>query len=147
MSREKMIEQKMEAIDALREEINLLSRLESNRLYHIKDTTFDSHAVETWGYIVSFNKLTVRFRIIASDNPFYRHRIRHYTQSNRWTGRSNIKNVVNFRYVELYRSGKDRGRACIPAKKDDLPLLIGLKYKFPELDLILRGKKKVLLDA
>lgn len=108
MSREKMIEQKMEAIDALREEINLLSRLESNRLYHIKDTTFDSHAVETWGYIVSFNKLTVRFRIIASDNP-------RYTQSNRWTGRSNIKNVVNFRYVELYRSGKDRGRACIPA--------------------------------
>ena len=88
---------------------------------------------------MSFNKLTVRFRIIASNNP-------RYTQSNRWSGwRSKIKNVANFYYDKLYRSYS--GPVLTPAKKDDLPLLVGLEYKFPELELILKGKMKVKLDA
>ena len=133
MSREKMIEQKLKAIEDLRKEINLLSKLEHKRLYKIRDI------FETWGYIVSFNKLTVRFRIIASNNP-------RYTQSNRWSGwRSDIKNVANFYYGNLYRLYS--GPVLTPAKKDDLPLLVGLEYKFPELELILKGKIKVKLDA
>jgi len=141
MNREKMIEQKLKAIDDLRKEINLLSKLELKRLYKIKDPAsnfLDEHIVfETWGYIVSFNKLTIRFRIIASNNSLY-------TGSHRWTGRNDIKNVANFYYAKLYRSYS--GPVLTPAKKDDLPLLVGLEYKFPELELILKGKIKVKLD-
>ena len=142
MNREKMIEQKLKAIDDLRKEINLLSKLELKRLYKIKDPAsnfLDEHIVfETWGYIVAFNKLTIRFCVVASNNS-------HYTHSHRWSGRGDIKNVVNFYYDKLYRSWS--GPVLTPAKKDDLPLLVGLEYKFPELELILKGKKKVLLDA
>jgi hypothetical protein len=140
MNKEKTIEQKMKMIDDLRNEINLLSRLEYKRLYKIKDQgniyRHDCIVYETWGYVVSFNMLTVRFRIIASSNP-------RYTQSNRWTRRNNTKNSANFYYAELNNES-----FLTPAKKDDLPLLVGMKYKFPELDLILRGKIKVkVLDT
>lgn len=138
MNKEKTIEQKMKMIDDLRNEINLLSRLELKRLYKIKERVNrqDYTVYDTWGYVVSFNKLTVRFCIVASSNPCY-------TQSHRWTRRNNTKNVANFYYAELNNES-----FLTPAKKDDLPLLVGIEYKFPELDLILRGKIKVkVLDT
>ena len=50
MNKEKTIEQKMKMIDDLRNEINLLSRLELKRLYKIKERVNrqDYTVYDTW---------------------------------------------------------------------------------------------------
>ena len=120
--KEAIIMEKKRAIELLQRELDGISKVELRRLYKTAEEDWDGSALkvrtfESWGYPETFNKESIRFCIVASDNP-------RYGRSNRWRKRKNIS-AFNYDYLvdKLTR-----------AKKDDIPLLIGLPYKFPELE-------------
>jgi hypothetical protein len=135
MSKESIIKNKQALIEQTQDEINQLNLLETNRLYKIEDFDWDhsilkSRIFETWGFIECFNKESVRFCIVASNNS------RYSDSTKRWRRRGNVTSFDYSVYSKLTH-----------AKKDDLPLLVGLKYRHVELEQILKGTKRIKLDA
>jgi hypothetical protein len=136
MNKEALINEKLEMIRRLEKEISSIEKIELNRLYRINENyreagPKDSEILisETVGYFECFNRESVRFCVAASDNPIY--------CDKRWKHRGNI---TSFGYAGL----DDR---LTRVKKDDLPLLIGLKFKSVEFEKILKKRKRVKVDG
>jgi hypothetical protein len=167
--KEKIIAEKKKAIEVLQNELDQINRIEIGRLYKIKDNDWDAtaeaapanstscyqqvrrradmgllvprrlpqlhsllkiRAFESWGYPETFNKESIRFCIVASNNPRY--------DRGRWRGRRKNINALNYENLvdKLTR-----------ATKTDLPLLLGLDYRFPELEPLFKGKSRIKLDG
>lgn len=133
--KEKILAEKKKAIEVLQNELDQINRIEIGRLYKIKDNDWDHsllkiRAFESWGYPETFNKESIRFCIVASNNPHY--------DRGRWRDRRKNINALNYENLvdKLTR-----------ATKTDLPLLLGLDYRFPELEPLFKGKSRIKLDG
>lgn len=134
-AKDTIIADKQKEIQELQNDIAQLNQMEIGRVYKIAEKDWAPYtnkpcSFESWGYIECFNKESVRFCIIASDNPRY--------GRTRWRGRR--ANVASYNYYNLFSR-------LTRARRDDLPLLVGMKIKSVELEMIFKGRKKVKLDV
>lgn len=117
MNKKAILEEKRKHIKDIQQEIESIKNIELRRLYKIKESGL---IAETYGYFKHFNRESVRFCVVASDYPSY--------------------DDTKFGYIGL--------RNCISqAKKSDLPLLFGMRYKSIDLEKILKGKKRIKINA
>jgi len=132
MNKEKILREKLGAIEVLRTEIAEINRLELYRLYRWRgvwrrgwgnEATYDM-----WGYAEVFNKESVRFCIVATDSPGFEHV--HLSRS-----RGNITALLYSYLSKLSR-----------VRREDIPLMVAMRYKFVELEEILKGRGRVKID-
>jgi hypothetical protein len=125
--------------------IECVNQLQLKTVYKIKERQSDDpEVVDTYGYFESFNRESAKFIVIASDNTKYKDK--------KW---GNIRGyIVALDYIYFLESvWKGSARTftltvpltlkLMPVHEENLPLLIGMKYCSPELELILKGKRKL----
>jgi len=119
-------------IHKLQQECVFIQQLELGRLYCIQERD-----AKSYGILKVFNKDSARFLIVASSNT-------HYGRIPlRTTQRTNIN---SFKY-----SDDDYGRSGLQgyiyrAQKSDVALMMTMPFVAQELDTILQGKRKALMD-
>jgi hypothetical protein len=136
----------------LRGQLNAVQALEPRKLYKFNETFRDyssgtrtEGSTETYGYVETFSRESVRFVVIASNNPKYS------TEKDRDGTR---KNIVALPYITTSEpSWKIHCKESItttplsddltPVAERDLPLLMGMKFKSTEYEMILKGKRKL----
>jgi hypothetical protein len=145
MNRENVLQNLEVRLQTLQSMIASVNKIELNTLYKFTEV-YDLKDYESYGYFECYNRESARFVIIASSNPLYR--------DSKWRGRGYIRAL---QYVNLSETLWNNG-AMIKAKvipladyltrvaETDLPLLIGMKYRSPEYEKVLRGKKKLKYD-
>jgi hypothetical protein len=99
---------------------------------------------DSYGYLECYNRESARFIIIASDSPKY----------SDTKGRGRRGNIEALNYVLLSKTSWKgpaligvtvaslASKLTIVAEKD-LPLLIGMRYKSPEFEKVLKGRKQL----
>ena len=132
--------------------IEAVNKIELGKVYKFEDTYYGiSHGVyskevlktDTYGYFETFSRESTRFVVIASDNPQY--------IGTRRGHRGNIKALNYVTLSEVYwKSQAFEGvevsplsNRLIPVKENELPLLIGMKFKSVEFEKILSRRKKL----
>jgi hypothetical protein len=126
-----------------------VNKIELNTVYKYTHSCYDRNisserVFDTYGYFECYNRESARFIVIASDSPKY----------SDTRGRGCRGNIDALNYVFL--SGTTwKGQALTDVtvaslatkltivSEKDLLLLVGMKYKSPELEKILRGRKKL----
>jgi hypothetical protein len=101
-----------------------------------------AETVDTYGYFECFNRESARFIIIASDAYYtdkkwrdhrgYTRALNYVSSDNSWKGGA----VIEVKITSL-------ASGLSPVKELDLPLLVGMKYKSPEYEKILKGRKRL----
>jgi hypothetical protein len=131
MNKEAILAEKRAQISLLHSEMNSISQIELGRLYMIKELErYDERYYESYGFFECFNRDSVRFNVIASDFPKYQD-----SAYRRMRG-----NINSYAYNGLFER-------LTRVKKDDLPLLVGLRYASVDLEKILKGKKRIKIDG
>jgi hypothetical protein len=128
MNKEKILEIKQNSFLQLQNEIAFINAIELRKVYCTKYTSGLSGRIEVYGYFESFNTGSACFVIIASDEP---------NRKQEW--------VVDYAYgmTHRYRLNllsfvyNNDPRAFRPVKRDELLLLVGLKFKSTEFDKLL----------
>lgn len=127
--------------------IECVNKIELGRTYKFKDTYYEGRVqlkTDTYGYFETFSRESARFVVIASDNP-------QYSVDSRRGHRGNIKalNYVTLSEVH-WKSQAIEGvevspfsNNLTPVKENEIPLLIGMKFKSVEFEKILSGRKKL----
>ena len=131
MNKEKILALKEGLIADLKEEIEAVKSIELNRLYRMEDSEFDYHIEkrvprDTWGFLETFNKDSACFCVVASNNS-------NYSDLRRRGWRGNLK-PLGYRTID---------KKLTPAKRSDLPLMIGIGYASVDMEALLKGKKKI----
>jgi hypothetical protein len=136
-------------IQIVRAQVASVKKIELNTVYKYLEHTYDQSTssielFETYGYFESYNRESARFVVIATDSPKYSDA----------KGRGERGYTIALEYVDLSET-KWKTSSMIeakitslasklsPMKETDLPLLVGMKYKSPEYEKILKGRKRL----
>ena len=125
MNKEAILAEKRAQISIIHSEMNSINKIELGRLYRIME-----YSKESYGFFECFNRDSARFNVIASDCENYRD-----TTYGRMRG-----NINSYGYTGLFER-------LTRIKRDDLPLLVGLRYRSVDFEKILKGKKRIKIDG
>jgi hypothetical protein len=129
-------------------QIECIKKIELNTLYKVKDEIYGLNPFDTYGYFECFNRDSARFVIIASNNPEYHD----YDKSSQgYSFRKFIEAMPFIILSNVVMKGTCTVDAKItplsdrlsPVAEDELPLMVGMKYKSPDFEKVLKGKKKL----
>jgi hypothetical protein len=145
MNKETVLKDLSTKLQIIQAQIASVNKIELNKVYRYEDYNTEAglELVDTYGYFECFNRESARFVVIASDNSRYSDKKfrdrRGYTKplnfvssDNTWKGGA----VIEVKITSL-------ASKLSPVKEIDLPLLVGMKYKSPEYEKILKGRKKL----
>jgi hypothetical protein len=136
MNKQSVLDQHDKIICKLQQECVFIQQLELGRLYLIQE---HAHLYKSYGILKAFNKESARFLIVASENTHYGRKA--------YNGYSNrVTNISSFKY-----SDDDYGRTGLQgniyrARKSDVAMMMTMPFVAKELDTILQGKHKALVD-
>jgi hypothetical protein len=130
-SKKRAIEQLTKIVLDLQRDLNYIATLEPRKLYGFTTWRWIGHGREepksTYGFISSFNKLSYRIRVVASENEMY----------TEWGSHNNIPGLsINYSW------GATGNVVLTSVKRSELPLLVGMTFVDPLLADIMSGKNR-----
>lgn len=131
MNKQSVLDLHARLIHKLQQECVFIQQLELRRLYYIREKN-----AKSYGILIAFNKETARFLIVASSNTYYG--TKDYKDRRR--------NVNSFNYSDGYYGNPGLQGNISRAKKSDVALMITMPFVAKELDTILQGNRKFLID-
>jgi hypothetical protein len=149
MNKETILKDLSSKLEVIKGMIASVNKIELNKVYKYKEVVYSTkpmilaETVDTYGYFECFNRESARFVVIASDNEDY--------NDKKWRDHRGYTKALNF----VSSDDTWKGGAVIavkitslairlsPVKEIDLPLLVGMKYKSPEYEKILKGRKRL----
>lgn len=149
MNKETILKDLATRLQVVQGMIASLNKIELNTLYKYTEIHFDRHTssekeFDSYGYFETFNRESARFVILASNSPEYNDR--------RWRDHRGYINALQYVYLS---ETTWKGQALTDVKvapladkltrvpETELPLLIGMKYRSPEYEKVIKGKRKL----
>jgi hypothetical protein len=132
MNKQSVLDQHDKIICKLQQECVFIQQLELGRLYLIQED-----GAKSYGILKAFNKESARFLIVASSNTYYGQK----------DYKNRRRNVNAFNYSDdVYGNYPGLQGNIYRAKKSEVAMMMTMPFVAPELDTILQGKRKALMD-
>ena len=132
MNKQGVLDLKTRYISKLQQECVFIRQLELGRLYCIQE-----RGAKSYGILKAFNKESARFLIVASSNTHYGRIPLRTTQR---------PNINSFNYSDDDYGNPGLQGNIYRAQKSDVALMMTMPFVAKELDTILQGKRKALMD-